>query len=133
MDLELKGKIAIVGGASKGIGYGIARTLAAEGARVAITRAARAGAARSAAETHPRRDRRRGAADCRRLPARRGLHPRRRDRRWRAAAASTSWSTTTARRRSARSLTFDDTAWAKAVEQNLMYVVRMARGVRAAS
>jgi 3-oxoacyl-[acyl-carrier protein] reductase len=24
---------------------------------------------------------------------------------------------------------FDDTAWAKAVEQNLMYVVRMARGV----
>src|SRR5206468_11460168 len=25
--------------------------------------------------------------------------------------------------------TFDDAAWAKAVEQNLMYVVRMARGV----
>ena len=37
MDLELRGKVAIVGGASMGIGYGIARELAAEGARVAIT------------------------------------------------------------------------------------------------
>ena len=37
MDLSLKGKIAIVGGASMGIGYGIARTLAAEGAKVAMT------------------------------------------------------------------------------------------------
>ena len=37
MDLKLKGKVAIVGGASMGIGHGIARTLAAEGAKVAIT------------------------------------------------------------------------------------------------
>jgi len=37
MDLDLKDKIAIVGGASQGIGYGIAHLLAAEGARVAIT------------------------------------------------------------------------------------------------
>ena len=37
MNLDLKGKVAIVGGASQGIGYGIARMLAAEGATVAIT------------------------------------------------------------------------------------------------
>ena len=49
MDLKLKGKIAIVGGASMGIGYGIARTLAEEGAKVAMT-ARREPALRQAAE-----------------------------------------------------------------------------------
>ena len=37
MNLELKDKVAIVGGASMGIGYGIARVLAQEGAMIAIT------------------------------------------------------------------------------------------------
>ena len=37
MDLGLDGRIAIVNGASQGIGYAIARTLAEEGARVAIS------------------------------------------------------------------------------------------------
>jgi len=36
MDLGLKGKIAMVGGASKGLGYAVARALAGEGASVAI-------------------------------------------------------------------------------------------------
>src|ERR1700733_11962028 len=36
MDLGLAGKIAVVGGASQGIGYAIARLLAGEGAQVAI-------------------------------------------------------------------------------------------------
>jgi 3-oxoacyl-[acyl-carrier protein] reductase len=36
MDLELKGKVAIVGGASKGLGRACAQVLAAEGARVAV-------------------------------------------------------------------------------------------------
>ena len=36
MDLELKGKVAIVGGGSMGIGFGIANRLAAEGADLVI-------------------------------------------------------------------------------------------------
>jgi 3-oxoacyl-[acyl-carrier protein] reductase len=36
MDLGLRDKVAMVGGASKGLGYAVARALAAEGARVAI-------------------------------------------------------------------------------------------------
>src|SRR3981189_1463294 len=36
MDLGLKNKVAMVGGASKGLGYAVARALAAEGALVSI-------------------------------------------------------------------------------------------------
>ena len=36
MDLELKGKVAIVGGASKGLGRACAQVLAEEGAHVAL-------------------------------------------------------------------------------------------------
>jgi 3-oxoacyl-[acyl-carrier protein] reductase len=36
MDLGLAGKVAMVGGASKGLGYAVARALAAEGAQVSI-------------------------------------------------------------------------------------------------
>ena len=68
MDLGLQGKVAIVGGASMGIGYGIARTLAQEGARVAITARREPGLSRpprrlraeTGAEVLPM------AADCRR-------------------------------------------------------------------
>ena len=37
MDLGISGKVALVTGASQGIGFGIARELAQEGARVAIS------------------------------------------------------------------------------------------------
>jgi 3-oxoacyl-[acyl-carrier protein] reductase len=36
MNLGLTGKAAMVGGASKGLGYAVARALAAEGANVSI-------------------------------------------------------------------------------------------------
>src|SRR4051794_13495707 len=36
MDLGLTGKVALVGGASKGLGFAVARALAAEGAHVVI-------------------------------------------------------------------------------------------------
>jgi len=36
MDLHLKGKVAMVGGASKGLGFAVARALALEGAQVSI-------------------------------------------------------------------------------------------------
>ncbi len=126
MDLKLKDKVAIVGGASMGIGYGIARTLAEEGAKVAIT-ARREPALRQAAETSCAR---RPAATCCRCRAT-AAAPR---------IASGSWTTVAAEWGGVDILvnndgapplgdimTLDDTAWQKAIEQNLMYVVRMVR------
>ena len=127
MDLGLKGKVAIVGGASMGIGYGIARTLAAEGASVVITARREPGLAK-AAETIRNET---GAevlaiaADCRR------------------ADDCARVAETTARELGGIDIlvnndgapplgelaSFDDAAWSKAVEQNLMYVVRMTRAV----
>jgi 3-oxoacyl-[acyl-carrier protein] reductase len=125
MNLELDGKVAIVGGASQGIGYGIARTLATEGAVVAIT-------ARREKDLHAAAERLRTEtggdvlpvqADCRR-------------------AEDCLRVAETAKRELGGIdilvnndgapplgpiLSFDDVAWQKAVEQNLMYVVRMAR------
>jgi len=60
MNLDLAGKCAIIGGASQGIGYGIAHLLATEGARVAITarreKDLRAAAEKMAAETGAEQD-----------------------------------------------------------------------------
>jgi 3-oxoacyl-[acyl-carrier protein] reductase len=125
MNLDLEGKVAIVGGASQGIGYGIARALAREGAAVAIT-------ARREAELHAAADRLRAETGADVLPIQADC--RRPDDCVRVAES--------ARRELGGIdilvnndgapplgpiLSFDDTAWAKAVEQNLMYVVRMAR------
>jgi NAD(P)-dependent dehydrogenase (short-subunit alcohol dehydrogenase family) len=43
MDLQLKGKVALVSGSTAGIGYAIARTLAQEGARVVVNGRTQAG------------------------------------------------------------------------------------------
>jgi short-subunit dehydrogenase len=54
MDLELKGKVAIVGGASKGLGRACADVLAEEGARVAVCSRTSAALERAAQEIRDR-------------------------------------------------------------------------------
>jgi 3-oxoacyl-[acyl-carrier protein] reductase len=127
MDLGLKSKVAIVGGASMGIGFGIARLLAAEGARVAVTarreaqlvRAAETIARETGAEVLPVQGDCRRAEDCARVVD--------------TVVAKLGGIDILVNNDGAPPLgdlqSFDDAAWAKAVEQNLMYVVRMARGV----
>jgi 3-oxoacyl-[acyl-carrier protein] reductase len=127
MNLELYGKVAIVGGASQGIGYGIAQTLATEGAVVAITarREADLQAAAERLRTETGGDILPIQADCRR------------------AEDCLRVAETVQRELGGVDilvnndgapplgpvLSFDDTAWAKAIEQNLMYVVRMVRAI----
>ncbi len=127
MDLRLENKIASVNGASQGIGYAIAQTLAEEGARVAIS-ARREPALGNAAsrleretggEIFPVQGDIRRAEDCERIVEETlqrfggvdilvnndGAPP---------LGAFTD---------------LDDQAWSKAVEQNLMSVVRCIRAV----
>jgi 3-oxoacyl-[acyl-carrier protein] reductase len=125
MDLNLKGRIAIVGGASMGIGYGIARTLAGEGARVAIT-ARREPALREAAE----RIRAESGAEVMAVQA----DGRRTDDCRRAVeTVAGAWGGVDILVNNdgapplGDALGFDDAAWQKAMEQNFMYVVRMVR------
>jgi 3-oxoacyl-[acyl-carrier protein] reductase len=125
VNLELKNKVAIVGGASKGIGFGIAHILAQEGASVAITARREpelsAAAERIRKETGVRvlpivADARR-AEDCRRIVE--------------TVKAELGGLDILINNDGAppigEIMSFDDAAWAKAVEQNLMYVVRMVR------
>jgi 3-oxoacyl-[acyl-carrier protein] reductase len=127
VDLKLKDKIAIVGGASQGIGFGIARQLAAEGARVAITArrekdliaAAQKIAAETGGQVLPVQADCRNAADCARVVETvAGAFPR---------------IDILVNNDGAPPLGdiagFDDIAWQKAMEQNFMYVMRMCRGV----
>jgi 3-oxoacyl-[acyl-carrier protein] reductase len=125
MNLDLQGKSALVGGASQGIGYGIARMLAAEGAQVAITarrmEGLQAAAEEIAAETGSRivpiQADCRQAADCTRAVE--------------SAVAAFGGLDILVNNDGAPPLgnliSFDDAAWQKAMDQNFMYVVRMAR------
>jgi 3-oxoacyl-[acyl-carrier protein] reductase len=127
MNLQLDGMVAIVGGASQGIGLGIARELAREGAAVAITARRendlQAAAERLRAET--------GArvlpiqADCRRSEDCARVAQTVRDE----LGGIDILVNNDGAPPLGPTLAFDDTAWAKAVEQNLMYVVRMVREV----
>src|SRR4029079_15792050 len=107
--------------------YGIARLLAAEGARVALMARREAGLVRAAetiaretgAEVLPVQADCRRAEDCARVVD--------------TVAAKLGGIDILVNNDGAPPLgnlsSFDDAAWSKAVEQNLMYVVRMARGV----
>ncbi len=126
MNLDLAGKCAIVGGASQGIGYGIAHLLASEGARVAVTarreKDLRAAADKIGAETDaeilPVQADGRQAADCARVVE--------------TVIGAFGHIDILINNDGAPPLgdlaTFDDVAWQKAIEQNFMYVARMCRG-----
>ena len=125
MDLKLAGRIALVNGASQGIGYGIARTLAEEGARVAV--AARREPALLAAAERIRRETGaeilpiqgdiRKADDCARLVTETVKH----------FGGLQILVNNDGAPPLGPLLEFDDEAWRKAVEQNLMSVVRLVR------
>lgn len=127
MDLSLTGRTALVGGASQGIGYAIARLLAAEGARVAMVArrqepldaAARQIADETGSETCAIAADIRGADDCARIVE--------------TAVGRFGRVDVLVNNDGAPPLgrldSFDDAAWTRAVEQNLMSVVRLARGV----
>jgi 3-oxoacyl-[acyl-carrier protein] reductase len=126
MDLSLQGKIAVVGGASQGIGYAIAHLLASEGASVAMVARKQeplqeaceritqeTGAVTFAIPADIRK-----AADCENIT--------------RAALERFGRIDLLINNDGAPPLgeiqSFDDIAWHKAVEQNLMSVVRLTRG-----
>ena len=121
MDLGLRDKVAIVGGASQGIGFAVARLLAAEGAHVAMVArrrerldeaVARVGGRATAIVADIRK-----AEDCERIVA--------------SAVAAFGRLDILVNNDGAPPLgridEFDDAAWSKAVEQNLMSVVRLTR------
>jgi 3-oxoacyl-[acyl-carrier protein] reductase len=127
MNLELKGKVAIVGGGSQGIGFGIARTLAAEGAEVVITARREEDLKRAAREIRELTGNAvtwiaadcRKAEDCERVAT--------------VVRADLGGVDVLVNNDGAPPvgpvLSFDDAAWHRAVEQNLMYPVRMVRQV----
>ena len=125
MNLELKNKVAIVGGASKGIGYGIAHVLAQEGVSVAIC-------ARREPDLSQAAERIRSATGVRVLPI--AADARKADDCKRIVETVTKefggvdiLVNNDGAPPIGEIMSFDDTAWQKAVEQNLMYVIRMVR------
>ena len=125
METELRGKLALVGGASQGIGYAIARLLAAEGVRVAMVarrsepleEAAKRIRAETGSETYAIAADIRVAADCDRIVD--------------TAVERLGGLDILVNNDGAPPLgeleSLDDAAWDKAVQQNLMSVVRLCR------
>jgi 3-oxoacyl-[acyl-carrier protein] reductase len=125
MDLGLRGKVAIVGGASQGIGFAIARLLAAEGADVAMVARKAEPLAQAVAKVSGQNGGRafavvadiRSAADCERIVA--------------SATEHFGGLDILVNNDGAPPLgllaDFDDAAWQRAIEQNLMSVVRLSR------
>jgi 3-oxoacyl-[acyl-carrier protein] reductase len=127
MELGLEGKVVIVNGASQGIGLAIARMFAQEGSRIVVTarRVERLELARQEVEDVAgggvvaiQGDIRK-AEDCERivsetLSAHGGVD----------VLVNNDGAPPLG-----EALAFDDAAWARAIEQNLMSVIRMARGV----
>jgi 3-oxoacyl-[acyl-carrier protein] reductase len=126
LDLQLRGKRAVVNGASQGIGFAIARSLAAEGVDVLISArkedALKNAAGRIAAETG--QEVRTVIGDIRMLDGITNIL---------AAVEDLGGVDILVNNDGApplgKALEFDDLRWSRAFEQNLMSVVRMTRGV----
>ena len=122
----LTGKVAIVGGASQGIGYAIARRLAGDGADVALVARRAERLHEAAARIRDETGRRvfavaadiRKAADCERIIAEPLAHFGRLDILINNDGAPPL----------GELMSFDDAAWDKAWQQNFMSVVRLIRG-----
>ncbi|MBI4638527.1 MAG: SDR family oxidoreductase [Candidatus Rokubacteria bacterium] len=127
MDLQLRDRAAIVGGASQGIGFGIARRLALEGARVAML-ARREPSLLEAAE------RIRAETGASVVPVVADIRKAEHIRRAVEEAVKVFGTIHIVVNNDGappvgRLAGFDDAAWQRAVEQNLMSVVRMVREV----
>jgi 3-oxoacyl-[acyl-carrier protein] reductase len=125
MDLGLNGKVAMVGGASKGLGYAVARALAGEGARVSLA-ARRGDAVQHARETIHRET----GADVIGTPADLGTSDG--VDRWHAATMKAFGGVdllfaNTGGPPAGSALGFDDSAWQAAFDLLLMSVVRSVR------
>ena len=125
MDLGLKGKIAMIGGASKGLGYAVAHALAAEGASVSIA-SRDADAIRRAAETIARETGGRAHAVAADLSAADAIA------RWHAETLTTFGGVdvlfaNTGGPPAGTALGFDDAGWQSAFDLLLMSVVRSVR------
>lgn len=125
MDLGVRNKVAMVGGASKGLGYAVARALAAEGARVSIA-SRNADSVRRAAETIGRE------AGTPVLPVAADLGTTEGIAAWHAATVAAYGDVellfaNTGGPPAGTALSFDDDAWQQAFELLLMSVVRTVR------
>ncbi len=127
MDLKLSGKVAMVGGASKGLGFAVAHALAREGARVAI-----ASRRRPAIEDAGTRIAGDTGADLLALEA--DLSSAADISRWHAATVERFGGvdllfTNAGGPPAGRALDFDDAAWQSAFELIVLSVVRQVRAV----
>ena len=125
MDLGLTNKVAMVGGASKGLGYAVARALAAE--RAAVSIASRDGAAIKRAAVTIARE-----TGARVLPVAADLSKADAIARWHAETVAEyggvdALFANTGGPPAGESLGFDDAAWQNAFELLLMSVVRVMR------
>jgi 3-oxoacyl-[acyl-carrier protein] reductase len=121
MDLQLTGKVAMVAGASRGLGYGVAEALVREGARVSIAsrdeRAIRAAAARLGDDTLAVPVDVRSADDIRRWTEETG----------RAFGGVDLLFTNSGGPPAGPAMSFDDAAWQDAAELLLFGTLRMVR------
>ena len=126
MDLGLKGKVALVAGASKGLGYAVAKALAADGASVSISSRDEQAIARAAKQIEQE-------TGARVLSMAVDVRSREAIDRWMAHAADTfggidALMTNSGGPPAGPAVSFDDQAWQDAAELLLFSTLRMIRG-----